>query len=137
MSKHLRSATRRLVTSRLTGSERRRLSHLLHEAAHSAEHQMRTRLRPLTTETLERVGISPTDTPERVAFRKLVEELFDGVANRGFLTMGDLRDAISRSNLKLSDLSGPKEFLLGDRLLHTDHESAHHFTVYCAMAISI
>lgn len=124
MSKHLRSATRRLVASRLTGSERRRLSHLLHEAAHSAEHQMRTRLRPLTTETLERVGISPTDTPERVAFRKLVEELLDGVANRGFLTMGDLRDAISRSNLKLSDLSGPKEFLLGDRLLHTDRELA-------------
>jgi len=122
MSKHLRSATRRLVASRLTGTERRQLSHLLHEAAHSAEHQMRTRLRPLTTETLESIGVSPGDVPERVAFRKLVEELLDGVANRGFLTMGDLRDAISRSNLKLNDLSGPKEFLLGDRLLQADRE---------------
>jgi hypothetical protein len=122
MSKHLRSATRRLVASRLAGSERRQLSHLLHEAAHSAEHQMRTRLRPLTTQSLESVGIAPTDVPERVAFRKLVEELLDGVAHRGFLTMGDLRDSISRSNLKLNDLSGAKEFLLGDRLLHADRD---------------
>ncbi|MBI1311562.1 hypothetical protein GC176_09670 [bacterium] len=122
MSKHLRSATRRLVASRLTGSERRRLSQLLHEAAHSAEHQMRTRLRPLTTETLERIGIAPADVPERVAFRKLVEELLDSVAHRGFLTMGDLRDSISRSNLKLTDLSGPQEFVLGDRLLKADYK---------------
>ncbi|MHC4876335.1 MAG: hypothetical protein ACYTGL_07540 [Planctomycetota bacterium] len=122
MSKHLRSATRRLVTSRLTGPERRRLSLLLHAAAHSAEHQMRTRLRPLTTETLERIDIVPADVPERVAFRKLVEELLDVVAHHGFLTMGDLRDAISRSNLKLADLSGPQEFILGDRLLKADRE---------------
>ncbi|NQV23867.1 MAG: hypothetical protein HQ518_05810 [Rhodopirellula sp.] len=120
MSKHLRSATRRLVTSRLTGQEHRRLSRLLHEAAHSSEHQMRTRLRPLVESTLEEVDLTPQNIPERIAFGKLVEELLDGVANRGFLTMGDLRDAISRSNLKISDLSGPKEFFLGDKLLQAD-----------------
>jgi hypothetical protein len=122
MSKHLRSATRRLVTSRLTGMERRRLSRLLHEAAHSSEHQMRTRLRPLVESTLEEVGHTPENIPERIAFGKLVEELLDGVANRGFLTMGDMRDAISRSNLKLIDLSGPKEFFLGDKLLQADRQ---------------
>ena len=120
MSKHLRSATRRLVASRLTGKERRRLSRLLHEAAHSSEHQMRTRLRPLVESTLEEVELTPQNVPERIAFGKMVEELLDGVANRGFLTMGDLRDAISRSNLKISDLSGPKEFFLGDKLLQAD-----------------
>lgn len=122
MSKHLRSATRRLISSRLTGDQRRRLSQLLHEAAESADHQMRTRLRPLTTESLASVGLVPRDIPEKVAFYKLSEELLDGVANRGFLTMGELRDAVSRSNLKLEDLSGPKEFLLGDRLLKADKE---------------
>ena len=122
MSKHLRSATRRLVASRLTGQERRRLSKLLHEAAHSSEHQMRTRLRPLVETTLEEVELTPQNVPERIAFGKMVEELLDGVANRGFLTMGDLRDAISRSNLKLSDLSGPKEFFLGDKLLQADRQ---------------
>jgi len=122
MSKHLRSATRRLVTSRLTGQERRQLSRLLHEAAHSSEHQMRTRLRPLVESTLEEVELTPQNIPERIAFGKMVEELLDGVANRGFLTMGDMRDAISRSNLKLSDLSGPKQFFRGDKLLQADSQ---------------
>lgn len=122
MSKHLRSATRRLVASRLTGQERRRLSRLLHEAAHSSEHQMRTRLRPLAETTLEEVGLTPQNLPERIAFGKMVEELLDGVANRGFLTMGDLRDAISRSNLKIGDLSGPMEFFRGDKLLQADRQ---------------
>jgi hypothetical protein len=122
MSKHLRSATRRLVASRLTGQERRRLSRLLHEAAHSSEHQMRTRLRPLVESTLEEVDLTPQNVPERIAFGKMVEELLDGVANRGFLTMGNLRDAISRSNLKLSDLSGPKQFFVGDKLLLADRQ---------------
>jgi hypothetical protein len=122
MSKHLRSATRRLVASRLTGQQRRQLSRLLHEAAHSSEHQMRTRLRPLVESTLEEVELTPQDVPERIAFGKMVEELLDGVANRGFLTMGDMRDAISRSNLKLSDLSGPRQFFLGDKLLQADRQ---------------
>lgn len=122
MSKHLRSATRRLVASKLTGLERRRLSHLLHDAAESAERQMRTRLRPLTVDALEEVGLVPETLPDRVAFAKKVEELLDGVAHRGFLTMGDLRDAISRSNLKLSDLSGPAEFVVGDKLLKADYQ---------------
>jgi hypothetical protein len=120
MSKHLSNATHRLVASKLTGTERRKLSGLLHEAAHSAEYQMRTRLRPLTQDTLEEVGLSPNDVPERVAFNKLTEELLDGVAKRGFLNMGNLRDAISRSNLKLTDLKGPIELTIGDRLLRAD-----------------
>jgi len=39
------------------------------------------------------------------------------VVARGYLNMGDLRDALSRNQLKLDDLAGPREFLLGDRLL--------------------
>ena len=120
MSKHLSNATHRLVASRLTGGERRKLSALLHAAAHTAEHQMRTRLRPLTQDALKKVGLAPNDVPERVAFNKLTEELLDGVAQRGFLTMGHMRDAISRSNLKLTDLKGPIEFTIGDRLLRAD-----------------
>ena len=120
MSKHLSNATHRLVASKLTGTERRKLSGLLHEAAHSAEHQMRTRLRPLAQDALKEVGLSPNDVPERVAFAKLTEELLDGVAQRGFLTMGHMRDAISRSNLKLTDLHGPIELTVGDRLLRAD-----------------
>lgn len=122
MSKHLRSATRRLVASRLTGDERDRLSDLLHAADDSAERQMRTRLRPLTTQALMEIGFTPKDLPEQVGFNKLVEELLDGVVVRGFVTMGDLRDSISRCTLKLRDLSGPTEFATGDLLLKADRE---------------
>ncbi len=122
MSKHLRSATRRLVSARLTGDERDRLSALLHAADDSAERQMRVRIRPLTEQALASVNFVPRNVPEDVAFRKLVEELLDGVVVRGFITMGDLRDAISRSNLKLEDLKSPSEFLLGDKLLQADKQ---------------
>jgi hypothetical protein len=43
---------------------------------------------------------------------------------RGFLSLGDLRDACSRSNLKLPDLAGAAEFFRGDRLLQTDEALA-------------
>ncbi|MDA1247815.1 MAG: hypothetical protein O2820_01210 [Planctomycetota bacterium] len=122
MSKHLRSATRRLVAARLSGNERRDLSRLLHAAAESAEHQMRSRLRPLAAETLKEVGLTPRNVPQMIAVRKMTEELLDRVAVRGFFTMGDLRDTLSRSNLKLSDLSGPMEFFAGDKLLKADRQ---------------
>ena len=120
MSKHLASAAHRLVSSRLTGAERDDLSHLLGEAADSAEDQMRKRLRPLLSETLKQVGIAPNTTPERVALRKIVERLLDQVVASGFLTMGHLRDVLSVSHLKLEDLASPREFILGDRLLKAD-----------------
>lgn len=124
MSKHLRSATARLTSTRLSGSERERLSVLLHDATHSAEVQLRARLRPLITEALSDVDLTPHNLPEQVAFRKLVEELVDNVVVHGYLTMGNLRDAISRNNLKLEDLSGIAELIWGDRLLRANRRLA-------------
>ncbi len=46
--------------------------------------------------------------------------MIDPIVSRGFTTLGDLRDAASRGNLKLSDLNGPGEFFRGDRLLQAD-----------------
>jgi hypothetical protein len=66
----------------------------------------------------------PANYPERVALDKLIEELLDRVTERGFLNIGDLRDALSRNNLKLPDLAGPGEFFKGDRLLLIDKELA-------------
>ena len=120
MTRHLHGAGRRLLHSKLSGSERMRLSLLLHAAANSAAGQLRTRLRPQTVQSLADVGFQPQNVPERVAVHKLVEELLDGIVQRGFLTMGHLRDAISRNNLKLPDLAGPAELFTGDRLLRAD-----------------
>lgn len=124
MSKHLHSAARRVPSVRLPADLRDKLSNLLEEAAKSAAQQLRLRLKPIVTRSLEGVGLTPSNVPEVVAFRKIVEELIDSVIAHGFVTMGDLRDAISRNNLKLPDLSGPMEFLTGDTLLRADRRLA-------------
>src|SRR5262249_11344910 len=93
---------------------------LFHHALRRAEVAMRDRLRGPVDATLTTTGFRPENLPERVAYRKLVEELLDRIASRGFLSLGDLRDACARSNLKLPDLSGVSESLAGDRLLRAD-----------------
>ena len=54
--------------------------------------------------------------------RKIIEEILDGIVKRGFANMAMLRDAVSRNWLKLNDVSGPKEFLSGDKLLQADRK---------------
>ncbi|MEX2560599.1 MAG: hypothetical protein WD403_11830, partial [Pirellulales bacterium] len=124
MAKHLASAARRATAARLPEADRSRLAALLEGALHRAEEKLRERFRPTVTAALEQAGLTPGNPPERVAKHKLVEELLDRVVERGFLTMGDLRDAISRNNLKLPDLEGASEFLWGDHLLRADRALA-------------
>jgi hypothetical protein len=121
MSKHLRSATRRLAVVRLSDGQREQLSGLLRDAGARAEQRLRQRLRPRITTALDDVALVPVNRPEKVARQKLIEELLDRVVERGFLTMGDLRDALSRNNLKLPDSANPRAFLRGDQLLQADH----------------
>ncbi|MCH2202040.1 MAG: hypothetical protein MK102_08720 [Fuerstiella sp.] len=122
MAKHLASSAARLVYVRLSGREREQLTNLLHEAADLAEDQMRHRIRPTLRQTLLDVGFRPGNVPEEVAFDKLIEESLDCIAYRGYLTMGYLRDAISRNDLKLADLTDPRELFRGDHLLRTDDQ---------------
>ncbi len=120
MAKHLASSASRLVYVRLSGAEREQLTSLLHEAAQLAEVQMRERMRPALRQTLLDVGLRPGNIPEEVAFDKLIEESLDCIAYRGYLTMGYLRDSISRNDLKLADLTDPAELFRGDHLLRAD-----------------
>ena len=119
MSKQLRNAAGRLAKARITSSQRSTVSKLLREAAASAEHQLRCRLRPRIARSLNEKGLRPENLPERVARDKLIEELLDCIVRRGHLNMGDVRDAISRSQLKLSDLSA-RELWVGDAILRAD-----------------
>lgn len=125
MSKHLHSAAARLPVVRLSDSYRRQLSTLLRSATHQAEERLRRHFRPRLTDALESVGLLPTNVPERVARDKLVEELLDHIVERGFLAMGDLRDALSRNNLKLPDFARPTDLLHSDQLLRADRRLAN------------
>src|SRR5262249_5948649 len=46
------------------------------------------------------------------------------IVERGFLNVGDLRDALSRNELKLPDLLGAGEFFAGDPLIRANRELA-------------
>jgi hypothetical protein len=118
--KHLRIAVRRLPGIRVSDAARERLAHLLHEALHQVEQRLRNELRPEILRVLDRVGLVPENVAETVSRDKLVEELLDRVAERDFLTIGDLRDALARNRLKLPDVAGPVAFFSGDRLIRAN-----------------
>ncbi len=124
MLKHLRAAAWRLRA--ITGPEpaRSRLVELLARAIHHQETAIRDRFRDRIRDAFDRVGICPDNLPERAARRKLIEELLDLIVQRGFIRLGDLRDAISRNQMKLRDLSGLVELIRRDPLLRADAELA-------------
>ncbi len=121
---HLRHADYRLRRMRRPEPERGRLELLVEHAIQLKERQIRERFRDRIRDALDRVSLRPANLPERAARRKLVEELLDLIVERGYLRIGDLRDTISRSHIKLHDLSGLREFIRGDALLQADAELA-------------
>lgn len=124
ITKHLRSAAQLLARARLSDADRQHFARLLQAAMQLIEGRLRDRFRPILTETFHDVGFQPTNPPERTAFLKMVEELLDRIASFGFLTFSDLRDAISRNQLKLPDLASPEDFVRGDPLLQLDRRLA-------------
>lgn len=96
--------------------------HLLKQAVEVAERNARAALRPQILAALDSVALTPNSVAEKLSREKLVEELLDTACARGFLRIGDLRDAIARNRVKLPDLSGPGEFFTGDPLLRADRE---------------
>ena len=118
--KHLRSAARRLTAARLADADRRHLAHLMAEALNECQERMRERFRPILHSAMQDAGLIPTSAPERNALDKIVAELLDRIAEQGFMTFSDLRDAISRNQLKIDDLQDAQEFIRGDTLLQLD-----------------
>ena len=101
------------------------LDDLFHHELHAAEERVRAELGPLITAALEGSGFRPANAVEAVAREKLVAELLDRACVRGFLRLGDLRDAVAGNRLKMPDLGGPGEFLAGDPLLKADVRLAY------------
>lgn len=115
--RHLQRAEHRLPALQLADTDRKSLRVLLHDALRRMESKLRERFRPVLAQALRDVNLQPENLPELIAHDKLIEELLDRVCERGFITISDLRDALSRNQLKLPDLAGPREFLLGDKLI--------------------
>jgi hypothetical protein len=120
LSKHLRTAARRLAAVRISGVQRVQLSALLREATQKLEDRVRVQFRPMIARVLDEVGLVPQNMPERVSRKKLIEELLDRIVERGYSSMGDLRDALSSNQVKLPDLAKVNDLLHGDQLLRAD-----------------
>ncbi len=84
--------------------------------------RLRQPLLPRLSELLDAVGFLPDDHPQRVARNLLQEELFEIILRRWHLRFTDLRDAVSRNELRLPD-SGWRDLVLGDRLAHFDRKA--------------
>nr|AGC72170.1 hypothetical protein [uncultured bacterium A1Q1_fos_962] len=122
ITKHLRAALRRLPTTRLDAAPRARLEELLEATVKRIERRSRDRIRPVVSEVFNQVGLIPDNIPEEIARANVVEELLDRIVEHGAVNLGNLRDAISKSDLKLPDLSGVGELVRGDRLLRADRQ---------------
>lgn len=122
--KHLRKALARLPAVRMPAEDRQKLGDLLRASIQATGQRMRLTFQPQIVESLDKVGLVPRTLAERLSRDQLVEELLDTISTRGTISIGDLRDAIARSRLKLPDLSSPIEFLRGDALLRANSELA-------------
>ncbi|GMV44535.1 MAG: hypothetical protein AMXMBFR64_62510 [Myxococcales bacterium] len=113
----LHRAQRRVPSLGLPAADGQRLSRAMDMAVSACEAGIREELRPRLLAALDEVGLVPRNLPERVAQAKMLDELLDRLIARGFLHLGDVRDAISRNQLKLRDLSGAREAWTGDAML--------------------
>ncbi len=123
-AKYLRTTADRASSIRIPAVDRQRLLTLIRQVQTRSDQQLRLKVRPLIETTFDEVGLVPQNIPERVARRKVIEGLLDRLVERGFITMGDVRDALSQNSLKLPDVSGPLELAWGDRLLRADRKLA-------------
>ena len=120
-SDYLRTVRRRIAVARLTPAEKSRLVELLEGVLPhrntfprqiAADHRRRVRQGRLRAG--ERAGNRLAGKAGGGTARPIVE--------RNFLTMGDLRDAISKNNLKLADVTTVPELMFGDCLLRADKQ---------------
>lgn len=120
MVRRVRKAANKVALVQLGSREdRTQLADAMHAISAAGDERMRVVYRPIIVQALHAVGLEPHSIPDRVAEKTLVDELLDRAVTVGRLTLGDLRDALSRNDLKLPDLA-LADLRAGDPLLRAD-----------------
>jgi hypothetical protein len=122
--RHAVAAAARLAAIDLPAPMRRNGGRLLATAVATTDAAAREPLRQRVEAAIDAAGLEPRFLVEEAARAKLVDELLDVIMERGFVSFGSVRDAVSGNQLKLPDLQGPKEWLAGDELLRLDDRLA-------------
>ncbi len=115
----LRHAHDKAAGVRLPRDEEEALVRVLTATLHAAEDRVKELVVDAVERTLTEVGLVPTTLPEEVAREKLAHELTDQILERGGVGLGHLRDALSRSYVKMPNVT-LSELLSGDALLRAD-----------------
>jgi hypothetical protein len=116
---HVLAALAKVPRTRLPEEPRQLLVQFLVAISAKADSNVRASLGPKLERALEAVGLRPENVPERASRRKLVDELLDQVLKNRFITMSHVRDSLSRSNVKMGNIT-PDQLLRGDALLRMD-----------------
>ncbi len=120
VSRLIATAVKRVRNVRIGDADRKLLGRLMGWASDRAEMNVRDALRPRIIGVFDEVGLTALSGPELLARKKVAEELIDHILSRGYLTFDALRDALSRNQLKLDDVTHPRELWIGDPLLKAD-----------------
>jgi hypothetical protein len=123
-ARRVEAAARKVAACELASrDEREKLAAALHDISARADAYVRTAYRPVIVKVLHDVGLVPHTIPEQVGEKNVVDQLVDRAIAVGYLSLGDLRDAISSNDLKLPDLS-LDDVGRGDPLLRADDRLA-------------
>lgn len=98
----------------------RRVERLVGEARAAARADFTAAAVPQIDAAIDEAGCRPTSAVEAVAIAKLVDELVDRMLEQGLASFADLRDAVSRNQYKLPDVTGFRNWLLHDPLVLVD-----------------
>ncbi|HEX2688647.1 MAG TPA: hypothetical protein VHN14_18625 [Kofleriaceae bacterium] len=120
VAKHLHAAAHKVAACALSPGEQDRLAGAVRDMVLCGDTHVRVVMRPTIEAALDQVALHPHNLPERVAEKKLVDELLDQAVAVGRLSIGNLRDAISHNDLKMPDLA-LRRLGSGDELLRCDH----------------
>lgn len=122
--RHLAAANRRLPRLSLPGDMAIAWGTVLERGLDRTEASLRRKLEPSVRRAFRDAGMTTTCLVEEVAFDKLVDDILDDVSARGFGSFGNVRDAVSRGQVKLPDLTGVAELVSGDPLLRANKNLA-------------
>lgn len=121
VAKHLHAAAKKVAACTLASpGDQARLAAAVRDLVLRGDTRVRVVMRPTIEAALDKVALHPGNLPERVAEKKLVDELLDQAVAVGRLSIGNLRDAISHNDLKMPDLA-LGQLRTGDELLRADH----------------
>jgi hypothetical protein len=122
--RHVVTAYHRLPRVSLPGHVAASWAAILETGLDRTEASLRAKLEPLIRTALRDAGVTATCLVEEAAFDKLVDDILDDVSARGFDSFGNVRDAVSRGQVKLPDLTSIGELVGGDPLLRADKNLA-------------